>query len=161
MSSVDSIVVTENHYGLAVDTERFAAKEIAIFYGWWQAEFGTITLTENGGRYIEEFTIDCLDNGDQPKQEKLFFDITAGYKNVGKSLEQVKSSKELEQIYNDTYFSSGDMKLPKFYGALSFARTLGQGERLNNTSLMDILGIDWAHAESILNALQDCGLTTD
>lgn len=151
------IVVTENHHGFAIETEHFAAKEVAVFYGWWQARFGKITLLEEAGKRIEEFEILCLDDNDQPTQKKLYFDISVGYKNAGKKLEQVKSNEEMEQIAQGTYYSTEDLLVPHFYGAYAYARTLRKHETLDATSLVNLLGIDIDNANKLIDALADCG----
>lgn len=159
----DPILVTENHHGSAVETERFAAKEIAVLNGWWEAEFGKITLFEHNGRNIEEFIIECVDDDDKPREKKLYFDITDGFSNIRKTLEQIKTPEELEQIYNGSIYSAEDKRLHWFHGAYSYARTLRPGERLNADFLMRLhemmlsKSLKQEDADKLIDALEDCG----
>lgn len=163
----DPVIVTENHHGNAISTEHFAAKEIAILYGWWEASFGIIKLLEHKKRHINEFEINCVDDDNNPRQEKLYFDITAGYKNIGKMLEQVKTSEELKQIYDNTYYAAKDKRLHWFHGAYAYARTLRSDERLNADFLVRLYEmqlpkkLELVHANKLIDALEDCGFKVE
>ena len=158
LSEDDPILVTENHHGNMVSTEHFAYKEIAVLYGWWQAKHGRISHFEDGDKVIEEFVIDYIDDENNPCQTKLYFDITVGFRNAGKTLEQVKTPEELKQIYEGTHYASHESMIAHFYGAFAYARTLRPNEKLNASSLMNLFSdIDEDHANRLISALQDCG----
>lgn len=157
LSPEDPIVVTENHHGFAVELEHFVAKEVAVFYGMWKADIGTVTLKEFDGKHIDEMQIKHLDNSDEPTESNLYFDITDGYKNVGLALKDVKRPEEVERIYSSQYHKRTE-PIPHFYAAVYWAFHQGDDEELNVESAKKALALESDdEIRLILSKLAECG----
>ena len=153
----EPIVITENHHGFAVELERFVAKEVAVFYGMWNADIGTATLRQLGDKHIDELQINHLDNSDEPTESRLYFDISAGYTNVGLPLKEVKSSDEVERIYSNKYHKVIE-PIPHFYAAVYWALHQVDDEELDLRSAKQALALESdEEAKLVLSKLAECG----
>lgn len=160
LSIDDPIIVLENHHGMAIELERFVAKELSVFYGMWKANIEKTTLLESEGRTLDELQIVHENTAGDTVESKLYFDITKAYKSIGKTLESVKSESQLESLRADEYFKRIE-PTPHFYAAAYYAFTLEKNEHLNAESLMNALAIESAQvAEDLTIKLQRCGFNT-
>ena len=153
----DPIIILENHHSMAVELERFVAEKVAVFYGMWEAEIGRATLLQQNDRVLDELQISHENKAGELVESRLFFDITEAYKNVGKTLEHVKSAEELKDLRSGNYFTRTE-PTPHFYAAVFYAFTLKDDEDLNTESLISALNLDSAQtAEDLIEKLKECG----
>ena len=158
LSKDDPVLITETHHSLAVELERFVAKEVSVFYGFWNAEIQSVKLLDYDGKKIDEFSIGYEDGEGESQEAKLYFDISSGYSNIGKTLEQVKTKDELDQIYGNIYHKDHE-RVEHFYSAVYWALHKENEEADDVETLLCMFGLESEElAVEIHDKLKECGL---
>lgn len=150
----DPIIVNEAVHSFSVSIVRSVARDVSIYYGFWNAEISETALLKHKEQNIDRIEISFTDRNNINHKAYIYFDITLGFSNI-----MTKSNNVVIQAVSEInpQLKDIDYRLrPYFTGAASWA--LNSTERIDSEATMVMYTIDKEHANIIVSLLEECGL---
>jgi len=104
------------------------------------------------------FAYEVNDGDEMIENLELFFDLSLSHKNIGRSLQEVKSKEEIDLMVADYYKKPEATRLlPHFADIVSTSITYGS-TNLGEADFIQLFDICERDAERAMNLLDECGL---
>lgn len=156
------VIISENYYDLAL----ILVKEITdLLIGFFKID--TVSRQQTDIVEIDShklakvsvtFEYEDPEGNEQNETFAIYFDVTLSYVNIGRSLEDVKSTEQIDQLVADNHDNEPKFKLlHHFNDIVATSITYGTSD-LSESDLIQLFDVSEDDAKNAMKLLEECGL---